>query len=356
MATGRRSFLTGLAATALCPRMTWARAGNPAFLAAARRPDGAFSLCGLTADGQIAFAMPLPGRGHAAAAHPERPQAVAFARRPGRFALVLDCAAGAVTAHLNAPKGRHFYGHGAFTLDGRYLFTTENDYDAARGVVGVWHADAGYRRMGEFSSAGIGPHDIRLLPNGAALVVANGGIETHPDSGRSKLNLATMRPNLSLLKLDGELIEQHETPRGLGRNSLRHLAVGAQGQIAVACQWQGDPIDPPPLLGVLRPGQGLQFLAGQGGLERQMQGYAGSIAIRDNEGSIALTGPRGGVAAIFRATGQHAETRHHADVCGVAPAGGGFAFTTGGGDVILPGGSARHNLQWDNHLIPVRPI
>ena len=88
----RRAFLATLAA-ACAPRLTWAEVGSPAFLAAGKEGEG-FVLHGLSAAGQSLFQIALPGRGHAAAAHPTRAEAVAFARRPGTFALVLDCGTG----------------------------------------------------------------------------------------------------------------------------------------------------------------------------------------------------------------------------------------------------------------------
>ena len=147
--------------------------------------------------GAITFRIDLPGRGHAAAAHPNRPEAIAFARRPGTFAIILDCLSGKPVNLVEAPPNRHFCRHGAYSADGELLFTTENDFSQSLGVVGVWDASKGYVRIGEMSSGGVGPHDMHLMADGQTLVVANGGIETHPDSGRTKLNLQTMRPNLS---------------------------------------------------------------------------------------------------------------------------------------------------------------
>jgi hypothetical protein len=40
---------------------------------------------------------------------------------------------------------------------------------------------------------------VLLASDRRRLVVANGGILTDPGSGRAKLNIATMRPNLSYL-------------------------------------------------------------------------------------------------------------------------------------------------------------
>ncbi|MEM8957261.1 MAG: DUF1513 domain-containing protein [Pseudomonadota bacterium] len=357
--TTRRRVLAGLLASGLVPAASWADAGSPAYLAAARRGDGRYILVGLTADGLPLFDLPLPARGHAAAAHPKRPEAVAFARRPGRFALVLDCSTGDLLARLDAPTGRHFYGHGAFSADGTRLFTTENDYGAPRGMVGVWDAARGYARVGEFSSGGTGPHDILRLPGEETLVVANGGIETHPDSGRAKLNLPAMRPNLSYLDPNGALVEQVAPDPALHMNSIRHLAVAPDGTVAIAFQWQGDPYDAPPLVALHRRGGELRYLQAPEPLHRQMQGYGGSIALSGSQ--VAVTSPRGGILQLFE-LGQGAFAGDHSltDVCGVSPRAGGFLVTTGTGAVHgLSGGvldpAGTHPLQWDNHLVGLVP-
>ncbi|MBD3765345.1 MAG: DUF1513 domain-containing protein [Rhodobacterales bacterium] len=113
----RRQFLASLIAGATAPHLGWAAAGSPEYLAAARAADGSQWLHGRTAGGESLFALPLPARGHAAA-HPHRAQAVAFARRPGSFALVIDCARGRLDARLTPPPGRQFNGHGVFSADG----------------------------------------------------------------------------------------------------------------------------------------------------------------------------------------------------------------------------------------------
>ena len=92
----RRGFLAGLFAASALPRLSWADAGDPCYLAAAKERDGGYALFGLDGQGRDLFRIALPDRGHAAAAHPVAPEAVAFARRPGTFALVIDCVTGAV--------------------------------------------------------------------------------------------------------------------------------------------------------------------------------------------------------------------------------------------------------------------
>ena len=79
----------------------------------------------------------------------------------------------------------------------------------ARGVIGVRDATAGYRQIGEFSAHGLEPHDIALLADGRTMVIANGGIQTHPDSGDDELNIPDMQPSLVYVDVEtGELLEE----------------------------------------------------------------------------------------------------------------------------------------------------
>lgn len=357
--TTRRGFLAGLLATSLTPRPSWADLGSPAFLSAAKTPDGSYLLAGLSITGAVLFRCPLPERGHAAAAHPLRPEAVAFARRPGRFADVISCQTGARLARLQPPTGHHFYGHGVFTPDGKRLFTTENDYENGRGVVGVWDAEHAYRRLTSFSSGGIGPHDMLLRQHGGEtqLVIANGGIETHPDRGRAKLNLPEMRPNLSLLSLSGQRQDKMELQADLRLNSIRHLALAQDDSLGFAMQWQGDLGEDVPIVGLYRPGATPDLLAQGDPRRRNLNGYGGSLAFSADGRLIAVTSPRGGVVQVMATTnGQMRREYQLRDVCGLAPAENGFIASTGQGKLFaLEGPKAtalsQHSLAWDNHLI-----
>jgi hypothetical protein len=359
----RRQFLRGAAGVGsalLIPRIGWAAAGAPDYLAAAGLSDGSFWLLGLTGAGAEVFRLPLPDRGHAAAAHPERPEAVAFARRPGTFALVIDCAEGREVARLHAPEDRHFYGHGAFTADGRLLFTTENAIAAGDGRLGIWDAADGYRRIGEVPTGGTGPHEVRLMPDGTRLAVANGGIETDPTSGRAELNLATMRSNLAYVDAaTGAVVDILELPPELRLNSIRHLAAGRDGTLAAGLQWQGSELEAPPLLAIHRPGTGmLETFAAAPRLQRRAKNYAGSVAVTDDGRHAAITCPRGNLMLTFDlATPGLVEVLEATDICGVAPSAGGFACSTGEGRFLQrrPGGgeSRIDGLAFDNHLIRV---
>lgn len=352
--TSRRTLLKGLAAAAILPARGWAAVGAPEWVAAAKAPDGSHALHGILPSGQIAFSVPLPGRGHAGAAHPHRAEAVGFARRPGTFGIVLDCQGGQVIQRLTPPEGRQFNGHGAFSADGDWLYTSEVVAEGSAGRVGLWDVRAGYLRAGEWDSQGIGPHELRLLPGGG-IVIANGGIQTDPQD-RSPLNIDQMRPNLTVLDAGGALLSRRELPEGLHQNSIRHLALTGDG-VAFAMQWQGDAAEAVPLLGLAQGEAALTTCAPPEAEAFAMQGYAGSIAA--NAGMIALTSPRGGVAMLFTDQGQHLTTLHRADLCGAAASGeGGFTLTDGAGAIWAaePDGlrlGARHDLAWDNHLVRI---
>mgnify|MGYP001176892098 FL=1 len=343
----RRTFLASFAAT-LAPRLTWADIGAPAFLAAGKRGDD-FFLHGLAATGGSLFRIALPGRGHAAAAHPTRAEAVAFARRPGTFALVIDCATGETRHRLTPPEGMQFNGHGAYSPDGSLLMTSEVVAEGSEGRIGLWDT-ALYTRLTDWPSHGIGPHEIKRLADGR-LVVANGGIQTDPVD-RTKLNIPDMRPNLTLLAADGALLDQVDLP-DLHQNSIRHLAL--QGEtIAFAMQWEGDPAEPVPQLGLWTPGSAPRLCPPVEAEAFTMQGYAGSIAATPDR--ILITSPKGGVAMIFAADGTPVATHLRADLCGAATSGGAFTVTDGQGAVWAADDQgltplATDETLWDNHLV-----
>lgn len=353
----RRRFIAGAVAAGAVPSVTWAGLGDVQFLSAAQDSAGGYRLYGMNGAGAPVFSVPLPARGHAAAAHPTAAEAVGFARRPGNFAFVVDCQSGAVLHRLESPQGRHFYGHGVFSLDGTLLFTTENDYDAGEGVIGVWDRAAGYRRVGEFASGGVGPHQISRLPGRDTLVVANGGIETHPDSGRAKLNIPMMAPNLAYLAPDGALLEVMRLPDAMHMNSIRHIAVRGDGLVAFGMQWQGDRAQAPVLFGVHEMGKAPRLLAPTPEEHAALNGYVGSVIFAEDGREVAISSPRGGVVQVIDTeTMTIARSVAMADVCGIGAGREGFVLTSGDGHVARYRGEAlemvaRHEIRWDNHMV-----
>lgn len=352
----RRALLTSLAASSLAPSVGWATVGSPVAISAAQLPNGRYALIGLSAIGDITFQIPLPARGHAAAAHPTEAEIVAIARRPGTFAKVIDCVNGDVRRTLRAPDGHHFYGHGAFSADGTLLFTTENEVATGQGRIGVWDRSQSYARIEELSSHGIGPHEILRRANGT-LAIANGGIRTHPDTGRQKLNLDTMRPNLTLLSADGRLIDKAETQAA--QNSLRHIATQTDGTIVCGFQWQGDPFESPPLIALYRGDGQLRSAKMDDVLLRTLDGYIGSVSAHGATG-FAATSPRGSQLLSVTADGAVTRVQKTPDVCGLAQVSNGSTLATDGTGAVYVdqmegfGMLRRHPMAFDNHLVAIK--
>jgi uncharacterized protein len=169
---------------------------------------------------------------------------------------------------------------------------------------------------------------------------------------RTKLNIPDMRPNLTLLAQDGTLLDQIDLP-DLLQNSIRHLAL-AGDSIAFAMQWEGDPAEPVPQLGLWTPGQSPILCTPAPEDAFAMQAYAASIAATAER--ILLTSPKGGAAMIFAADGTPVATHHRADLSGAAATPAGFILTDGGGAVWTADDAgltplASNQTQWDNHLV-----
>ncbi|EFG8200240.1 DUF1513 domain-containing protein, partial [Escherichia coli] len=248
----RRDFLRSAGAgflAALAP-MSYARAmeTDAVFATAFQKRDGTYGAAIFSEQGKLIYQIDLPERGHDISFDPVSKRSVVFARQPGSFMIVFDHTGMAKPLTIPSISGRHYYGHGAFSRDGALLYVTENDFENAAGVVGVYDATDGFRRTGEFPTYGVGPHELLLLEDGQTLAIANGGIETHPDFGRAELNLATMRPNFVFVdSRSGALIERHELPDTLHQLSIRHMATDEAGGVWFGCQHRG-PVSERPLL------------------------------------------------------------------------------------------------------------
>mgnify|MGYP005854124733 CR=1 FL=1 len=356
----RRAVAAGLAALGLSPVARLARAdGEPAFVAARREPDGSFAAAVLDGDGRLLFSERLAGRGHDAAIAPGRRLAVLFARRPGRFAVVLDLAGRRSAGAFAPPADRHFYGHGVFTPDGRLLYATENDFDAERGVLGVYDVAAGFRRIGEIDTHGIGPHEAILMADGRTIAVANGGIATHPDAPRMALNRSTMEPSLAYLDAaTGDLIDKASLSPSLRQLSIRHIAEAADGSIWFGGQYEGPATDPVDVVGRHRPGDAIGIVAAPDGLSSAMGRYVGSVAASRDGLRIATSAPRGRLVLVWDAeTGDLLDRRRMADACGLAPRFGGFLVSDGIGRLWQDRDplAAHPGIAWDNHLAAIGP-
>ena len=360
-------MLVGLGATLLGTGRLLAQPSKPTtqtllYVAARRENNGQFSAAIVHPTKGILQSLPLPDRGHDIVQHPSSRTCVVFARRPGNFAVAFHLDEKHSPLSFTTPADRHFYGHGGYSVDGRLLFATENNFVDGTGRIGIYDASNGYNRIGEFSSFGIGPHDLAVLPDGKTLIVANGGIQTHPDWNRRPLNLASMKPSLVYMNArNGELLERHEFPEPLHQISIRHLAVGVDGRIGFGCQFKGAKSTGVPVVGIHERGRPLSFLKTQSAVWAEMRNYVGSVEVDRSGEFLCVSCPKAGKAFVFdMKTSTLIETHAMKLVSGIARAekSGDFTLTSGAGRVRNAGHAkdivSRNTLAWDNHALAVR--
>ena len=196
-----------------------------------------------------------------------------------------------------------------------------------------------------------------LLGDGRTLAIANGGIETHPDFGRAKLNIATMKPSFVFIdRLSGGLIEKHELAPELHQLSIRHMDEDASGTLWFSGQYEGPETDRPPLVGKARMGQELELVDMEDKVLAAFNNYTGAIAANRDAGTVAVSSPQGNALAVLdAATGKVVSFQTMVEVCGLAPDRDGFMATTGKGEVI--GGDGKDasfdDYYWDNHVLRI---
>ncbi|MEW5422204.1 DUF1513 domain-containing protein [Amorphus sp. 3PC139-8] len=350
----RRAVLAGMASLGFLPFCRFAHAnGQPAFLAC-RQEGGGNVAAVFDLDGRVLFSVPLERRGHDAAVTADRTTAVVFARRPDRFAMVIDLVGRKRKLVFTPPEDRHFYGHGFFSPDGRLLYATENDFDGERGVIGVYDAGADYARIGELDAGGIGPHQALMMSDGRTIAIANGGLATHPDFPRMKLNLATMDPCLAYVDAEtGDLIERAVLPAAYQKMSIRHLSEAGDGSVWFGGQYEGPLTDEVELVGSHKRGGEARPVAADPEIYRHMNHYIGAMATSRDGKRVASTSPRGGAMTVFDVESRQVlADRDVPDVCGLTSFGSGFVYSDGRGHLWQNGGLVREdpNIAWDNHI------
>ena len=361
MKLSRRTLLAAGTAALFAGRPARASEGGR-YLSAAASFAGRYAVVAVDEAGEIAFDLDLADRGHGLAVRPGSSEAICFARRPGKFALVIDTLAGAVVTEIPAAMSRHFSGHGLFVEGGALLLATENDEVRHEGVIGIYDARDDYKRIDEFPTFGIGPHDLALLPDAKTLVVANGGIDKrHDDTGAREL--ADVRSDLVYLDWQAErLLERAILEPRYTRLSIRHLALTEAGDVAAALQDSADVPDLDFPLGFLhRVGSAPRWLAAPAGGWGRLHGYCGAASADRGAGLIAMSSPRGNCVGLWDESGAALEALAIHDGCGLSPTGtaGEILVSSGSGELFAisrdqaapAARGANGEFRFDNHMI-----
>ncbi|WP_440453771.1 DUF1513 domain-containing protein [Psychrobacter sp. ASPA161_9] len=273
-------------------------------------PENDFGVVGIDANREVVWQTTMPERVHDIVVQPisnvlnelsdnyHNRDVVVMGRRPSEKFWVLDTATGQVKFAIKASNHRHFYGHACYSLDSKLLYVTENDTISLDGKIGIYDAHDAYKKVAEFDSHGIGPHELIMHPDSETLVIANGGIKTEQAS-REELNLDTMRPSLVYLnRHDGSLLEQIFPEHN--QMSVRHLAMHNDGTVMIGIQFQGDKhINVSLVLTHKRVDSDFKPLIMPNNQWQRFHQYIASVAVDSERNLLCVTTPIGGCAAIY---------------------------------------------------------
>ncbi len=326
-----------------------------------------------TIEGEFYYRIPIPERAHDSLYNVKNHHAVYFGRRPSQNIYIIDVINKSLVKTITASEYRHFYGHGVLDNTMQYLYVTENNYKEGKGCIGVYDVNEGYRKVNEFDSDGIGPHQLLLLPDNKTLVVANGGLLKHPSQSKKILNREGFNSCLSYIDTQtGKLLGRYHC--AFPKNSLRHMAVNTEGKIFVGAQSYAD--DPTiPLVfshqgeNILTPFKAEEFIW------QAHQQYTGSLAV--NKNTLAVTSPRGNMISFWDINNNiFLSKNNHNDIAGLlayypptteasqshtikaqffASTGQGFVLQMGTSSTSFSSGTIikqnhASEVAWDNHL------
>ncbi len=181
---------------------------------------------------RVLDAIEVPTRPHGLACLPAG-GVLAVARRPGDWLLRWQPGAATAPVWAWADADRRFNGHVLAAPDGGAIYTAEIELASGAGRL-VERDPRSLAETAIWPTHGLDPHDLEWLP-GRRLLVANGGIPTLPETGRSKRSLDRMDPSLVRLDLSTGAVDG-QWRLADPRLSIRHLARHPDGRVGVALQ------------------------------------------------------------------------------------------------------------------------
>lgn len=368
----RRRFLTGAAAFPFLPSLAKAHSNldrqaryQATYINGHHDQAGHFFISRFDAEGKELQRMALPEMPHGFAVDPKRAsRLVTFPGLTGQFSVVYDVNQGKKLGTLTTRTNRHFNGHGTYSPDGRFIFATENNIETSEGIIGVYDAER-FEFIREIPGHGLGPHGMRISADGKMLIVASGGLRTHPSSGKFYFDMNKMRSAVLFIEVaTGKLIARREIP--IHRLSIRNIYFVDDNRLLVTSQYYGKR-EMPKIVGLIEFDQNhigdIEMLDIDEDNLWLMNNYTGGTVI---DGDIAAVScPRGNHLTFWDLKQKRfISSVKITDVSGVQPLGDGEHFIASAdigklykvnykNSKVTAIEQDWHKVKWTNHMIKI---
>ena len=336
----------------------WAQGRSKYLTSAIRQLDGNYGLAIVDMKTRDYKVISLKHRCHSMCFSKINEEILFFDRRPGEYIYVVDGASANIRKTIVSPNDRRFYGHGCFSVDEKKLYVPANNLETLDGVVLVYDVVNDYSLIGEFSSGGIGPHEIVRHPLKDILYICNGGLKTHPDSGREILNLETMSSNLTVISLEAPQLQETFLIQS-SKLSLRHIDINSNGDAVIGVQDKDFFPDENKSLVAFYSANNktLEVEEVSGMVFTEVSGYVASVAVDSNSHYAVSTCPKGDIVILW-----NFKEKRIIEIYDFKEASGAcfdserneFIVTSGQGHVIKIKNEKveefqKFPFQWDNH-------
>jgi hypothetical protein len=235
--------------------------------------------------------IPLDFFAHGVVPDPVEPRRLVLFEKIGKGACEVDLVDRRVTRKVETVTERLFYGHGAFTPDGKTLFSTETEVDANfKGMIAVRDGKT-FQLLDAMPTYGAAPHDCQLIDGGKTLVVTNGGAAMDKDP----------RPSVTYVDLASKkLLDRLEFETPLV--NAGHLALTSTGDLAVVSaprEGLPGPADKVGCVSLRRGDQALRTMQQPAGVTQRLRGEVLSVCIHEATGVVACTCPLGDLVTFW---------------------------------------------------------
>ena len=229
-------------------------------------------------------AVKIPFLGHGLAFNPSHAGRAAVFEKRGQGACEIDLQTGRMLRAIPTAEERQFYGHGAYSPDGKVLYAAETlTHGSYKGVIMMRDAET-LEEIGEFPSYGARPHDCQILADGKTMIITNGGgLVTEQEQGSiTYVDIATHKL-IHKLTIDNKQF------------NAGHVAVADNGDIAVVSAPR-EGMNSKRNGGVTIGGidRDLKTATGPSNILNKMRGETLSVCIDDNHRTAAATTPDAG--------------------------------------------------------------